>query len=148
MTTSNSARATTLVKALRVAIERDRDALQQLVTDDVRAWTPSMSTASLSELLDELDRRDDAFSDVELETTPLDVGGAFACVEWTVTMTHSGPITLARGDTVEATGLRVALHGVTVAEFEGERICSLRQYWDEFAVLDQLGVLGRADDAD
>ena len=32
------------------------------------------------------------------------------------------------------------MHGVTVAEFEGERICSLRQYRDEFAVLDQLGV--------
>ena len=27
---------------------------------------------------------------------------------------------------------------VIQAEFEGERICSLRQYWDEFAVLDQL----------
>jgi len=147
VTTSNAARATALAEALRAGIDRDRDALQRLLTDDVRAWTPSLSTESLDELIAELDRRDDAFSDIDLETTPLDVGGAFACIEWTVAMTHTGPIRLASGDSIEPSGLRVTLHGVTVAEFEDERICSVRQYWDEFAVLDQLGVLARADDA-
>jgi len=72
---------------------------------------------------------------------PLDVGGDFACVEWSVDMTHTGRVTLAGDQSIEPTGIRVALHGVTVAEFHGQRICSLRQYWDEFAVLDQLGVL-------
>ena len=42
---------------------------------------------------------------------------------------------------IEPSGTRVTLHGVTVAELHGERICSLRQYWDEIAVLEQLGVL-------
>ena len=56
-------------------------------------------------------------------------------------MTHSGMVTLAGDTSIEPTELRVALHGVTVAEFHGDRICSLRQYWDEFAVLEQLGVL-------
>ena len=88
--TSNEARATTLVRALRAGIEGDREALQALFTDDVRAWTPALSTTSLSELIDELDRRDDAFSDIELDVVPLDVGGDYACVEWTVEMTHSG----------------------------------------------------------
>ena len=114
-----------------------------MFTDDVRAWTPALSTSSLSELIDELDRRDDAFSDIELDVVPLDVGGAYACVEWTVDMTHSGTITLA-DRTLEPSGIRVTLHGVTVAEFHGERICSLRQYWDEFAVLEQLGVMTEA----
>ena len=139
--TSNEARATTLVGALRAGIAGDRQALQALFTDDVRAWTPALSTASLSELIDELDRRDDAFSDIELDVVPLDVGGDYACVEWTVDMTHSGTITLADNRSIEPTGIRVTLHGVTVAEFHGDRICSLRQYWDEFAVLEQLGVL-------
>jgi ketosteroid isomerase-like protein len=102
---SNEARATALVRALRAAIERDRETLGALLTDDVRAWTPTLSTSSLSELIDELERRDDAFSD------------------------HSiGP-----------TGTRVTAHGVTVAEFEGDRICSVRQYWDENGLLEQLG---------
>jgi ketosteroid isomerase-like protein len=139
---SNEARATALVRALRAAIERDRKTLRALLTDDVRAWTPTLSTSSLSELLDELARRDDAFSDFVLDATPLDVGGDYACVEWTVEMTHSGTTVLADGVTVEASGIRVTLHGVTIAEFLGDRICSVRQYWDEHTVLEQLGVLG------
>ena len=139
--TSNEARAETLVGALRAGIARDRVALHALFTDDVRAWTPALSTTSLGDLIDELDRRDDAFSDIALDVVPLDVGGDYACVEWTVEMTHTGSITLADQRSIEPSGIRVNLHGVTVAEFQGDRICSLRQYWDEFAVLEQLGVL-------
>ncbi len=117
--------------------------MQRLLTDDVRAWSPALSTASLAELIDELDRRDETFSDVELDVAPLDVGGDYACVEWTVEMTHSGTIVLADDTTIEASGIRVTLRGVTIAEFLGERICSLRQYWDEHTVLEQLGVLTR-----
>jgi ketosteroid isomerase-like protein len=72
---------------------------------------------------------------------PLDVGGAQACAEWSVAMTHSGPLVLAGGDVVEATGTRITLNGATVAEFRGDRICAARQYWDELAVFEQVGLL-------
>ena len=124
---------------LRAAIDRDRQTLQELLTDDVRAWSPTLSTASLDELVNELDQRDEAFTDIELDVAPLDVGGDY--VEWTVEMTHSGT-TVLDDVTVEASGIR-PLHGVTIAEFLGDRICSVRQYWDEHTVLEQLGVLGR-----
>lgn len=141
--TSNQARAATLVRALRAGLDGDRETVTAVFTDDVRTWTPGLSTASLDELVAELDRRDDAFADIELDVVPLDVGGEYACAEWTVRMTHVGPITLV--DTViDATGVRVTLHGVTVAEFHGEQICSVRQYWDELAVLAQLGVVADA----
>jgi ketosteroid isomerase-like protein len=55
-------------------------------------------------------------------------------------MTHSGKFALAGGVFIEPTGLRITINGVTVAEFRGDRICSFRQYWDEFSVLEQLGV--------
>jgi ketosteroid isomerase-like protein len=42
---------------------------------------------------------------------------------------------------VDPTGVQITLHGITVAEFRGDRICSLRQYWDELSVFDQLGLL-------
>jgi ketosteroid isomerase-like protein len=138
MTTSNEDRATTLARALHAGIKADRETLHELLTDDVRAWTPTLATSSLGELLDELDRRDGAFSEMDLEVTPLDVGGDYACAEWTVEVTHSGSIQLSADDTIEPSGMRVTLHGVTVAEFDGGRICSLRQYWDENAVLGQL----------
>jgi hypothetical protein len=139
--TSNAARATTLERALRAAVERDRDAIEQVYTDDVRAWTPALSTASRTELIEELDRRDDAFSDLELEVAPLDVGGDYACVEWSVAMTHTGNLSVTPDENLEPTGIRVTLRGVTVAEFRGEQICALRQYWDEFTLLEQLGVV-------
>jgi ketosteroid isomerase-like protein len=139
--TSNLARADTLVRALGAAVDGDRQTLQGVFTDDVRAWTPALSTTSLTELLDELDRRDEAFSDVELDVAPLDVGGDYACVEWTVEMTHTCTVVLGDGKPIEPSGIRVILHGVTIAEFLGDRICSVRQYWDEFSVLEQLGVL-------
>jgi ketosteroid isomerase-like protein len=139
--TSNLARAETLVRALRAAVDGDRQTLQGVFTDDVRAWTPALSTTSLTELLDELDRRDEAFSDVELDVAPLDVSGDYACVEWTVEMTHTGTVVLGGGKPIEPSGIRVTLHGVTIAEFLGDQICSVRQYWDEFTVLEQLGVL-------
>jgi ketosteroid isomerase-like protein len=139
--TSNQERAMTLVRALHAAIDRDGQTLRETLTDDVRAWSPALSTASLDELLDELDRRDGAFADVELNVTALDVGGDHACVEWTVEMTHSGPIVLADDLHIESSGLRVAMHGITVAEFLGDQICSLRQYWDELTVFEQLGAL-------
>jgi hypothetical protein len=139
--TSSGSRTATLVRALYAGVERDRGTIIDVYTDDVRAWTPALSTASLSELIAEFERRDDAFSDMELEVAPLDVGGDYACVEWTVSMSHTGPLAVAGEMLVEQTGVRVTLHGVTVAEFRGDRICALRQYWDELTVFDQLGLL-------
>jgi ketosteroid isomerase-like protein len=137
--TTNEARATTLARALRAGIAGDRDAVAAACTPDVRMWAPGLSASSLTELLDALETRDVAFSDIELEITPLDVGGDFACVEWTVRMSHTGTLELG-GGTIDATNERVTVNGATIAEFDGDRICALRQYWDEFGVLEQLGV--------
>lgn len=138
--TSNAARAATLVRALGTAVAADQPAIEVLFAEDVKAWGPGLAAGSRSELLAVYQRRDDAFDDVVLEAVPLDVGGEFAAAEWTVTMTHTGAI--AFGDTkVDPTGRRVTVHGIAVAEFRGDQICALRQYWDEFALLEELGVL-------
>ena len=135
-----------LVRALHAGIDGDVSTLRTLLTDDVRAWTPTFSAASLDDVLDGLTRPADVFSDLSLAATPLDVGGDFACVEWTVEATHTGDLRLSPELSLDPTGIRITLHGVTVAEFDGERICSLRQYWDELAALDQLGVSPGATD--
>ena len=140
--TSDAERADILVRALQASLLGDRSTLTALYTEDVKAWTPALSAGSLAELLDELERRDDAFSGVELDVSPLVVRGDYACAEWTVTMTHSGDLALRDAESVPATGVRVTVNGVTVAEFDGDRICALRQYWDELAVYEQLGLIG------
>jgi len=141
--TSNAERAATLELALRASIDPGERALADVYTDDVRAWTPALSTSSRAELIEAYVRRDDVFSDIDLEVVPLDVGGDYACAEWTVTMTHSGPLPVSAGLVVEPTGLRVVLYGVTTAEFRDGRICSFRQYWDELSIFEQLGLVER-----
>jgi ketosteroid isomerase-like protein len=140
--TTNAARSTTLIRALRLSVEPDAALVPELYTDDVKAWSPGLFASSAEELATELQRRDEAFSDVDLTVVPLDVGGDFAAVEWTVAMTHTGHLVLADGQQLEPTGLRITLNGVTVAEFLDDRICALRQYWDELTVFEQLGLLG------
>ena len=143
--TSNAERMDTLVRALRASVQRDYRTLAELYSDDVTAWTPARSTSSASELLDESKRPDAAFTDVELEVMPLDVGGDYACAEWRVTMTHAGDLQLRDRAILPPTGLRITINGVTIAEFDGSRICALRQYWDELAVYEQLGLVGDSD---
>jgi ketosteroid isomerase-like protein len=142
--TSNADRAAILTRALHASIDGDRRALDELYTEDVRAWTPALSASSADDLFDEFARRDEAFSDIELEVTPLDVAGEYACAEWRVAMTHSGALEIKDAAVVEPTGLRITVNGATIAEFRGDRICSLRQYWDELSVFEQLGLF--ADD--
>jgi len=137
---NNVERAATLIRALEASVTGDSSVVKELFTDDVRGWAPAMAVSSAAELAVELEDRDDAFSDVELDVSPLDVSGDRAAVEWVVTLTHSGPLEV-DDVVIDPTGVRVRLHGVTVAEFAGDRICSFRQYWDEVELLEQLALL-------
>jgi ketosteroid isomerase-like protein len=97
--------------------------------------------SSAAQLAVEFEDREDAFSDIELEMSPLPVGGDQACVEWIATATHSGPLVVDDDAVIEATGRRITLRGVTVADFDGERIRAFRQYWDEVDLLVELDLL-------
>src|SRR5437763_1087789 len=57
--TSNASRADALVRALHASVEGDRDTVAKLFADDVQAWTPALSAASLPELLEEFQRREE-----------------------------------------------------------------------------------------
>lgn len=135
---SNRERADRVTRALHAIAGGEPVELGEVLTDDVRIWTPEVSVSGLPELLAVVDRRDDAFTDVRLDVVPLDVGDDYACAEWTVEMVHSGRIEFADGTAAEPTSRVLVLHGATVAEFIGDKICSLRQYWDRLELLEQL----------
>jgi ketosteroid isomerase-like protein len=138
---SNAVRAAVLVRGIEASIVGDSSVIADLYTEDVRAWSPSITVSSAAELAVELEDREEAFSEIELELAPLDVSGDRACVEWVATATHSGPLVIDDDLVIEPTGLRCRLRGVTIAEFDGDRIRSFRQYWDELALAEQLGLL-------
>jgi hypothetical protein len=140
---TNRTRAVSLMRAVEASITGDVSSLEELFTRDVVGSTPAITVSSREELAIELEEREDAFSEVEIAVNPLDVGGDQACVEWVASAVHSGPFPLdERGDAVlEPTGRRLELRGVTVALFEGEQISTFRHYWDEVALLAELGLL-------
>jgi SnoaL-like domain len=141
--TTNQARATALMRAIGACVDGDAIVLTELFSQDVAVWSPAFSGQGLSELLAGLDAIREAFSHPDVQLTPLEVGGDFACVEWSIGLLHTGRVALSDDWVIEATGLPVVVHGVTVAEFEDERICALRQYWNEFTLLEQLGMAAR-----
>jgi hypothetical protein len=109
------ARTAVLVRGIEAMIVGDSSVIAEIYTDDVEGSTPALRVSSAAALAVELEDRDDTCSDVELVARPLRVGGEQACVEWIATVTRPDA--------------RVTLEGVTIAEFDGDRICSFREYW-------------------
>ena len=139
-TASNARRAAALVRGIEASIVGDSTVVSDLYTEDVRVSTPALNLESAVELAVEIEDRQSAFTDIDVEIRTLDVGGDRACAEWIVRFTHSGPLEV-NDDAIDPTGSRVTMHGVTVADFEGDKISAFRQYWDEVALLEQLGLL-------
>jgi len=138
---SSADRAAALVRGIQASVCGDSTVIADVYTTEVQGWSPALHVSSAAELAVEFEDRDDAFSDVEVEVSPLDTTGNHACVEWIARATHSGPIVVDPDLVIEPTGQRISLRGVTVADFDGDRICAFRQYWDEVALLEQLGLL-------
>ena|SRR5215207_470593 len=134
-------RAAVLVRALEATVTGDSRVVRELYTDDVQGLSPTMSVSSAAELAIALEDREDAFSDIDVDVSPLDVGDDQACVEWVASATHSGPLVLDDDVVIEPTGRRFTLRGVTIADFDGDLIRAFRQYFDEVSLLEQLELI-------
>jgi ketosteroid isomerase-like protein len=130
-----------LERAIEASVAGDSAVICDLYTDDVRGWSPALCVSSAAQLAVEFEDREEAFSDIELDLAPLEVTGDRACVEWVARATHSGPLVVDDELVIEPTGRRFTLRGVIVADFDGNRICAFRQYWDEVELLEGLGLL-------
>jgi ketosteroid isomerase-like protein len=132
-----SVHATALRNLLHAAITGDRDSIDDIVTEDVAGWSPNLVVSSRQELLDALADRDDALSGIELEVRALDELGDKAVAEWHVAADHTGPLVVDDDLVIEATGRRLHVSGATVDEFDGDRICAFRSYFDDLALVEQ-----------
>jgi ketosteroid isomerase-like protein len=134
------ARAAIVRSALEAAVTGDEALVERVYTDDITGWSPAATASSRADLLADLRGGKGAFSDVDLALEAVDEVGDKVIAEWRVAATHTG--TLELDDLrLDPTGRRVELRGVLIAEFEGDRIKRFRQYWDEVALLEGLGLL-------
>jgi ketosteroid isomerase-like protein len=131
-----------LVRALEASVTGDVDALGELFTEDVHGSSPTIAVSSLDELTVELRGRWEALSDLALGAQA-SVTEEMGYAEWIVTGRHTGPLVVEDEIVVQPSGKLVTFRGVTVAEFTGDQISSFRQYWDELAFLEGLGLIPR-----
>ena len=66
---TNVERAASSIRALEASVTGDSSVVSGLFTDDVCGWAPTMAIGSAAELAVELEDREDAFSDVELDVS-------------------------------------------------------------------------------
>jgi ketosteroid isomerase-like protein len=134
------ARAPIVRSALEAAVTGDEAPVERGYTDDVTGWSPTATASSRADLVADLRGHKGVFSDVDLALDAVDEVGDKVIAEWRVAATHTGALEL-DDLRLDATGRRVEVRGVLIAEFEGDRIKRFRQYWDEVALLEGLGLL-------
>jgi len=134
----SESRKDVLLKALEAEVGGASVDPGTLFTDDVVGWSPIATVSGLTDLADLAAAREDTFSNVVIMFRGLDEVGNKAFAEWLVEADHTGPMVLGDGAVLEATGRRVRLAGVTVADFRGEKIRSFRTYFDDVSLLEQM----------
>ena len=138
MASTASAQASAMRRLLDATVTGDRATVADLVTADVTAWSPNLFVTSRDELLRALEHHEDAFSGIEVRVQALDQVGDKAIAEWHVAVDHTGPLAVDDDLVIQPTGRRLHVSGATVAEFDGDRICAFRSYFDDLALIEQL----------
>lgn len=138
---SDEAKVELLRRAVTATAEADGGALDEIFTEDVSVWSPAVSISSRSELADELRARDEVFGGLSVAFEAIDVAGDRGYAEWVATAIQTGVLAVDENVIIEIAEAPLTLRGVTVARFVGDRIAELRQYWDEVALLEGLGLL-------
>lgn len=132
-----SAHASVLRRLLHSAVTGEDRSIGDIVTEDVVGWSPNLTVASRDELLAALDSREEAFSGIELSVHAIDEIGDKAIAEWHVVVDHTGRLVI-DDITIAPTGRRLHLSGATFVEFDGDRICAFRNYFDDLALIEQI----------
>jgi len=134
----SESRKDVLLKALEAEVGGASVDPGTLFTDDVVGWSPIATVSGLKDLADLAAVRETTFSNVVIMFRGLDEVGNKAVAEWLIEADHTGPMVLGEDAVLEATGRRVRLAGVTVADFRGEKIRSFRTYFDDVSLIEQM----------
>ncbi|MGH9092241.1 MAG: nuclear transport factor 2 family protein [Acidimicrobiales bacterium] len=133
-----TARAGVVRQVLLAGLTGRATGLAGLFTEDVVGWTPNLTVSCLAEIESSFGARDEVLTNVDLDVRSMDAIGDKVIAEWQVAADHTGALAVDDDRVVEATGRRVLLAGVMVAEFRGDRIAVFRTYFDELALLEQI----------
>jgi ketosteroid isomerase-like protein len=112
-----------------------------LLTDDVVAIDPNGRHEGRETFRVYMEAWDNVLSDTKMETSLLIEDGDVVVVEWNVRGVVSGPIPLPDGTELAPTGRTVDYGGVTVARLRDGKIAAMHDYYDNLAIMTQLGLM-------
>jgi hypothetical protein len=133
-------RMETLRDALLMTVSGYTPAVVEMFTDDVEVISPVLVVHDRDALVDELRRRNQVFSDIELELQATELADDRLLGEWQLSAVLSGHLELPEFFQPPTSG-SASLRGVTIARFFGSQIRELHQYWDGLNLLSDLGVV-------
>jgi ketosteroid isomerase-like protein len=134
----SGSRKEVLTQALEAEVGGAQVDLGTIFTEDVVGWSPYATVSGLTAVAELAALREEAFSNVVILFRGLDEVGNKAYAEWVVEADHTGPLVLGEDAILEATGRRVRLPGVTVADFRDGKIRKYRTYFDDISLLEQI----------
>ena len=134
----SESRKDVMVKALEAEVGSAAVDLGTLFTDDVVGWSPYATVSGLTALAELSALREMAFSNVVILLRGVDEVGNRVYAEWLIEADHTGPLVLDEDVVLEATGRRVKLAGVSVADFREGKIGSFRTYFDDLSMIEQI----------
>ena len=131
-------RRSILQGGLEACLRGEADALPKFFTEDVTVWSPNLFATSLEELTASIALREEALSDVN------GPGGLPRHLrEQGVRRIPRhrrlhGPVRHRRGHRRRAERTEILLGAALVAEFTGDKISALRNYFDDASLLEQM----------
>jgi len=130
-------------RQINVAFSGDFDTLRTLYAEDAHYRDPDAELKGPDEIVQHLQVQLAAFPDPgKLSIKQVyEAGDRAAVAEWVATMKNTGPVKLPDGSELPPTGNEVTIEVVTIYDIEHGLITSERNYWDNAALLAQLGLL-------
>ena len=119
----------------------DLDGVMDLYAEDAVQIMPEGTFVGRAAIRERLEREFVAIPDIDWTVLSfIEQGDAFAD-EWSFVATHTGPFVLPDGTELAPTGRKVELRGMELVEVREGKIVVDNLYYDNLAVLAQLGLI-------
>lgn len=134
----NLSTALTLITAYN---DRNLDPWRSLLHEEFTADYPGAPGLSADRASDYHQAYIDAFPDVHMDIVTTVAEGDRVAAQWTATGSHTAPLDTLSGGAIMPTGKSVTLDGVVVTALREGRIVHEASFWDQVALLSQLGLI-------
>jgi len=128
-------------RATQLLTSRNLDELRNCYADDATAMAPDQGEIQGADaIIDWFRQLSEAIPDARYEPLYAHEAGDTAIDEGYFAGTNTGPLLVATGETIPATGKQVRVRSCDAVTVRGGRIMSHRFYFDQMEFLSQLGL--------